>query len=128
MKYTDKVAARIAYFGAIKMDAQGYRIVDTTFAASRARGNANFRVYRPLEEGQAEEDQTFYPVAFVANWHCPCAFRAENCTCKHIVRCQMELRRIKEEAAQAERDAERWDAEADARAEAADAMERYWSR
>jgi len=126
MNYTDKAAARIAYFGAIKMDDQGYNLVNITLPRNRALGHQIWRTYRPEVEG---EERGYYLVTLIGGeWSCECAFRAENCTCKHISRIQMELRRIADDAAQADRDAQRWDNEADARAEAADALERYHSR
>lgn len=89
---TKQEARRIAYFGAKKMDDQGYRYerldIWNWWVSSPASGGYNVALF---DSGET---------------HCGCKFFEENTefgTCKHIMRLQW---LVKEEADQAARDAE----------------------
>lgn len=122
---TKKEAARIAYFGAIKMDGQGYRyaVLQAWETENGKLRNGAYNVISPEGKTYQVYDSPFAVTS--RELECPCAFFKENKqygVCKHTMRLEWLLAEAEE---QARRDAEEdaWADEAMARIEAAEGLE-----
>lgn len=112
---TKTQANRIAYFGAIKMDAKGYRyekIDERTYGVETPEGN-------------------FYTVGVGTEgaW-CGCKFWEESGhgVCKHTMKVRWMIQADEQRRAEEDADADRQEALAVANAEYLDALERYHYR
>lgn len=92
--YDLKTAKRIAYFGALKMDAQGYQYSKTSpwnLAGATLR-NGGFRVVSPERRVYSVQDDPFTPISEPRRLLCTCKFFEKQGVCKHTTRVEWLLK------------------------------------